>query len=54
MSGFGKRLMFGSDHMFWPEGIGIVMRTVNEAPFLSPAQKRDIFYENARRFLRLP
>lgn len=53
-AGFGRRLMFGSDQMFWPEGIGIAVRTVDEAPFLTPAQKRDIFYGNAARFYRLP
>jgi uncharacterized protein len=53
-AGFGKRLMFGSDQMFWPEGIGMAVRAVHEAPFLTPAAKRNIFYENALRFFRLP
>jgi predicted TIM-barrel fold metal-dependent hydrolase len=28
-------------------------RTIEQAPFLSAEQKRDIFYNNAARFLRL-
>jgi predicted TIM-barrel fold metal-dependent hydrolase len=45
-AGFGRRAMFGSDQMVWPE-------TIEEAPFLDDEQKRDILYENAARFLRL-
>lgn len=52
-SGFGKRVMFGSDHMVWPETIERSIRVVEEAPFLSTEQKRDILYNNAARFLRL-
>lgn len=48
-----KRLMFGSDQMAWPETIGMVVDTIDSAPFLSKEQKRDIFYNNAKRFLRL-
>jgi uncharacterized protein len=38
-------------------GVGVIERaieTIEEAPFLSDAQKRDILYNNAVRFLRLP
>lgn len=49
----GKRIMFGSDQMFWPEAIGMAINNIESAPFLTRSQKRDIFYNNAVRFLRL-
>lgn len=52
-AGFGKRIMFGSDQMVWPGVIERAIRVVEEAPFLSEGQKRDILYNNAARFLRL-
>lgn len=52
-AGFGKRVMFGSDQMVWPEALERAIAVINEAPFLSAAQKRDILYNNAARFLRL-
>ena len=52
-AGMEKRIMFGSDQMVWPQAIGEAIRTIEEAPFLSESQKRDIFYNNAARFLRL-
>jgi predicted TIM-barrel fold metal-dependent hydrolase len=52
-AGLGKRLMFGSDQMIWPEAIGMAIERVRRAPFLSEDQKADIFYNNAARFLRL-
>jgi predicted TIM-barrel fold metal-dependent hydrolase len=52
-SGFGKRVMFGSDQMVWPGVIERSIAVINDAPFLSAAQKRDILYNNAARFLRL-
>lgn len=52
-AGFGDRIMFGSDGLVWPELIGVAIDVVEEAPFLSGQQKRDIFYNNAARFLRL-
>lgn len=52
-AGFEKRVMFGSDQMVWPEALERAIAVINEAPFLSAAQKRDIFYNNAARFLRL-
>lgn len=52
-AGLGKRLMFGSDQMEWPETIGLAIDAIESAPFLTPEQKRDIFYNNAARFLRL-
>lgn len=52
-AGFGKRIMFGSDQMVWPGAIERSVNVINEAPFLSAQQKRDILFNNAARFLRL-
>jgi len=52
-AGFAKRVMFGSDQMVWPETIELAIQGINDAPFLTAAQRRDIFYNNAARFLRL-
>ena len=53
-AGLGDRLMFGSDQMVWPESITLAIEGVDSAAFLSPAQKRAIFHDNAARFLGLP
>jgi hypothetical protein len=45
--------MFGSDQMVWPGVIERSIAVIAEAPFLTAAQKRDILYDNAARFLRL-
>lgn len=50
-AGFGKRILWGSDQMVWPRAIAVAMETLEKAPFLTRAQKRDIFYNNAVRFL---
>jgi predicted TIM-barrel fold metal-dependent hydrolase len=52
-AGFGKRIMFGSDQMYWPELIGMAVDAVDSATFLTSAEKRDIFHDNAVRFFRL-
>ena len=52
-AGFGKRIMFGSDQMVWPEAIGMAIEGISSASFLTEHQKRDIFYNNAVRFFRL-
>jgi uncharacterized protein len=52
-AGFGDRVMFGSDQMVWPGVIERSVAVIEEAPFLSEEQKRDILYNNAARFLRL-
>jgi predicted TIM-barrel fold metal-dependent hydrolase len=52
-AGLGKRLMFGSDQMRWPAKIGEGIAAIEQAPFLTDEQKRDIFFDNAARFLRL-
>jgi predicted TIM-barrel fold metal-dependent hydrolase len=50
-AGFGKRILWGSDQMVWPRAIEVAIETVEKAPFLTRAQKRDIFYTHAVRFL---
>lgn len=52
-AGLGKRIMFGSDQMVWPEKIVEAVDAIQKAPFLNAEQKEDIFYNNAARFLRL-
>ena len=52
-NGFGKRVMFGSDQMVWPEVIERSIEKIRTADFLSQEQKRDILYDNAARFFRL-
>ncbi len=52
-AGLGKRLMFGSDQMRWPEKIGEGIAAIEQAPFLTDEQKRDILFNNAARFLRI-
>jgi uncharacterized protein len=52
-AGLGKRLMFGSDQMRWPEMIGEGIEAIEEADFLTDKQKRDILYNNAVRFLQM-
>ncbi len=52
-AGFGKRIMFGSDQMLWPEGVAASVEEIQSADFLTAEQKRDILYNNAARFLRL-
>jgi predicted TIM-barrel fold metal-dependent hydrolase len=46
-AGFGKRVMFGSDQMVWPGVIEPAIAIIEDAPFLDPEQKRDIFCNNA-------
>jgi hypothetical protein len=52
-AGLGRRLMFGSDQMVWPDAIGLAIEGIESASFLTAEQKRDIFYNNAVRFFRL-
>ncbi|NNF12063.1 MAG: amidohydrolase [Gemmatimonadetes bacterium] len=52
-AGFGDRVLFGSDQMHWPEAIDLAIESIEEASYLSEAQKADIFYHNAARFLKL-
>jgi predicted TIM-barrel fold metal-dependent hydrolase len=52
-AGFGSRVMFGSDQMVWPGAIERAIAAIEDAPFLSAAQKRALLYDNAATFLRL-
>lgn len=52
-AGYGRRIMFGSDQMVWPQTIEVAIDAITEADYLSEDQKRDILYNNAARFLRL-
>lgn len=52
-AGFADRVMFGTDQGVWPKLIERSIAAIEQAPFLTPAQKRDILYNNAARFLRL-
>lgn len=50
--GLGKRIMFGTDEMAWPDAIRLAVENVDSADFLTPEQKADIFYNNAQTFFR--
>ena len=52
-NGLGKRIMFGSDQMVWPEVIDVAVDAIQSADFLTREDKADIFYNNAARFFRL-
>ena len=52
-AGFGKRIMYGSDQVSHPEMIEVAINRVSSANFLTEEEKRDIFYNNAARFLEL-
>jgi predicted TIM-barrel fold metal-dependent hydrolase len=52
-AGYSKRIMFGTDAMLWPQTIEVAIESIENADFLTSEQKRDIFYNNAARFLRL-
>jgi uncharacterized protein len=51
--GFLDRVMFGSDQMVWPDAITQSIDFLNSLDFLTEKEKRDIFYNNAARFLNL-
>lgn len=53
-AGFGDRVMFGTDQLVWPKLMETSIAVIDRANFLTPQQKRDILYNNAARFLRLP
>jgi uncharacterized protein len=52
-AGYGKRILFGSDQMVWPEAIEMAVAAIRSADYLTPEQRSDIFYHNAARFLRM-
>ena len=53
-AGFGKRVLFGSDQMIWPDVIEMALESIDSATFLTAEQRRDILFNNAVRYLRLP
>ena len=52
-NGLGKRIIFGTDQMRWPDTIGMAIDAIQSSKVLNEEQRRDIFYNNAARFLRL-
>jgi uncharacterized protein len=52
-AGFEKRIMYGTDFMVWPKLLETSIGVIENASYLTEEQKRDIFYNNAARFLRL-
>jgi uncharacterized protein len=52
-AGYGRRIMFGSDQMNWPDAILYAVESIETADFLTFEEKRDILYNNAAYFLRL-
>jgi predicted TIM-barrel fold metal-dependent hydrolase len=52
-AGYLNRVMFGSDQMMWPYAIEKSVDFLNSLNFLTRKDKEDIFYNNARRFLKL-
>lgn len=52
-AGFGKRILYGTDLMVWPELIETSIGLIENANYLSEEQKRDIFFNNAVRFFNL-
>ena len=51
--GLIDRVMFGSDQMVWPQGIGKSIKQLDSYEFLTEEDKRKIFYSNAVKFLNL-
>lgn len=49
----GKRIMFGTDQMIWPEAVTMSIDAIESATFLTEEQKQDIYFNNAADFLRL-
>ena len=52
-AGLGDRVMYGSDQMQWPQSIKISIENIVTADFLTDQQKKDVFYNNAAKFLQL-
>ncbi|MEP2772486.1 MAG: amidohydrolase family protein [Fulvivirga sp.] len=51
--GLLDRVMFGSDQMVWPDAINRSVAFLNAQEYLSEEEKTMIFYENAKRFLKI-
>jgi predicted TIM-barrel fold metal-dependent hydrolase len=52
-AGFGDRVMFGTDQLVWPKLMAYSISVIQNADYLTTAEKRDILYNNAARFLRI-
>jgi predicted TIM-barrel fold metal-dependent hydrolase len=52
-NGLGERIMFGTDQMRWPKTFGMAIGVIESTSSLTGAERRDILYNNAARFLRL-
>ena len=52
-AGFEDRVMYGTDQLVWPKLMAYSISIIQNADYLTPAQKRDILYNNAARFLRI-
>jgi uncharacterized protein len=52
-AGFEDRVMFGTDQLEWPKLMAYSISIIQNADYLTAAEKRDILYNNAARFLRL-
>jgi predicted TIM-barrel fold metal-dependent hydrolase len=53
-AGFQDRVMYGTDQLVWPGLMAYSVSIIQNADYLTTEQKRDILYNNAARFLRLP
>jgi hypothetical protein len=49
----GRRIMFGTDQMIWPEAVEMSINAIESAAFLTQEQKQDIYFNNAADFLKL-
>jgi len=48
-----EKVMFGSNQQYWPESIKLSIDFLNTRGFLTVAEKKGIFYDNAAKFLEL-
>ncbi len=48
-----KQVMFGTDQMVWPGATDKSVKFLNGLSFLTPAEKEEILYLNAAKFLKL-
>ena len=47
--GFGRRILFGSDQMTWPQATAQAVSRFRAATYLTSEQRRDTFFNNAVR-----
>ncbi len=52
-AGFADRIMFGTDQFGYPVITSMAIEAIESASFLTAAERRGIFYDNAARFFRL-